>query len=490
MKTTVNYPLNNRKIETHILAKIPYNFASKHNIIPVEYNETLNELTIVMSDICDIEILDDIKRISGCRILARSGSEDEISEVIRKFYLNETEKNTTVTDASPDFDVSTIDIVDDIINTAIRERASDIHVEAYDNSVKLRYRIDGILYDIKSYSKGLQNTIVSRIKIMAHLNIAEKRLPQDGKINFDIAGKHIDMRISVLPTNYGESIVIRILDKDSVILGLNQLGLLPDSLAEIYNLIAHSHGLILVSGPTGSGKTTTLYSALSQLNGPEKKIITIEDPIEYEIPNIQQIQVKPKIGLTFAAGLRSILRHDPDIILVGEIRDSETAKIAIQSALTGHFVFSTVHTNDSAGAVIRLIDMGIENFLIASSVIGVAAQRLVRIICNNCKTEFMPDEKTIQNIQRKSVSKKIVKHFYRGAGCAYCKNTGYRGRTGIFELMPVNDDVRRLICKSSSAAEIRDTAVKFGMTTLFDYGLQKVEDGVTTIAEVLRVCAM
>ncbi len=476
------------KIDARILSKLSYSFIKKFTVLPYAFDEITNELKIFMSDISDIEILDDIKRMTGCRILPMQLEKDIISSKIVKLYNNAPADQPE--NIFFDEKISTIDIVNQIIENAVNDRASDIHIEAYDNSVKLRYRIDGILYDVKTYSKAQLNTIVSRIKIMANLNIAEKRLPQDGKINFNIAGKHIDMRISVLPTNYGESIVIRILDKDSVILGFDQLGLFEDTLADMYSLISHSHGLILVSGPTGSGKTTTLYSGLTHINNSEKKIITIEDPIEYEIPDIQQIQVKPKIGLTFAAGLRSILRHDPDIILVGEIRDSETAKIAIQSALTGHFVFSTVHTNDSAGAVIRLIDMGIENFLIASSLIGVAAQRLVRVICSNCKTRFTPDNKTLETIRSKSAANLNIKDFYYGTGCVYCKKTGYRGRTGIFELMPVNDEIRRLICKTTSAAEIRDAAIKFGMTTLFDYGLKKVENGITTISEVLRVCAM
>jgi type II secretory ATPase GspE/PulE/Tfp pilus assembly ATPase PilB-like protein len=271
---------------------------------------------------------------------------------------------------------------------------------------------------------------------------------------------------------------------------MNHLGFLPDTLENMRNLISHSHGLILVSGPTGSGKTTTLYSALTNLNKPETKIITIEDPIEYDVHGIQQIQVKPDIGLTFAAGLRSVLRHDPDIILVGEIRDSETAKIAIQSALTGHFVFSTLHTNDSAGSIVRLIDMGVENFLIASSIIGVLSQRLVRVICPECKYEYVPETKVIDKIRQKSEAGKIINNFYKGKGCSFCKNTGYRGRTGIFELMLVNDNIRKAVMRNSSSDEIKKIAVNNGMQTLFDYGLEKVSLGVTTISEVLRVCTI
>jgi general secretion pathway protein E len=346
--------------------------------------------------------------------------------------------------------------------------------------------VDGILYDKLAPPKRIQSTLVSRIKVMAKLNIAEKRLPQDGRIEIRIADKNVDIRVSTIPTAFGERVVLRLLDKSSVLLELSDLGLPEDRLKLVDRLIRTPHGIILVTGPTGSGKTTTLYAALNTINNPDINIITIEDPVEYQIEGIGQIQVNPKIGLNFANGLRSIVRQDPDVILVGEIRDMETAEISIQSALTGHLVFSTLHTNDAASAVTRLIDMGIEPFLVSSSVMAILAQRLVRVVCDDCKETYAPHEESLESIgitPEMAAGRKI----YRGKGCPSCLNTGYRGRTGIFELMILDDSIKNLILKTSDANAIKRQAVEQGMLSLRQDGAQKVLDGITTIEEVFRI---
>ena len=358
--------------------------------------------------------------------------------------------------------------------------------------MRIRYRIDGVLHKITTPQsiRHFQSAIISRIKIMADLNIAEKRLPQDGRIKMNLPEGEIDLRVATIPTVFGENIDIRILPKGKIMFGLSQLGMADFYLKQIVSLISRPHGIILVTGPTGSGKTTTLYASLSRINSDDKKIITVEDPIEYQLRGINQIQIKPKINLTFARGLRSILRMDPDIIMVGEIRDSETAEIAIRSALTGHLVFSTLHTNDAAGAITRLIDMGIEPFLVSSSISAVLAQRLVRVICSKCKESYRPEEVFLDEIGFKSALKKRgLKNstFYKGKGCEKCMHTGYKGRTGIYELLLVYDRIKRLILQRTSTEVIKEEAVKLGMKTLREDGWDKVIEGVTTIDEVLRV---
>jgi len=373
-----------------------------------------------------------------------------------------------------------------MLSQAVKDGASDIHIEPSQTRINIRSRVDGILYNMLSPPKHIQQALISRVKIMADMNIAEKRLPQDGRIEIKIAEKNIDIRASTIPTAFGERVVLRLLDKSSILLRLSDIGMPEDRLQGFKRLILSAHGIILVTGPTGSGKTTTLYGALSTINKTDINIITIEDPIEYQIEGIGQIQVNPKIDLTFAKGLRSIVRQDPDVILVGEIRDMETAEIAIQSALTGHLVFSTLHTNDAASAVTRLIDMGVEPFLVTSSVIGIMAQRLLRVICDNCKEEYTPDEESLLNI---GITPEMTegKKFYRGKGCPACLNTGYRGRTGVFELMLMDDSIKNLILKTSDANAIKNMAVKKGMTSLRHDGTQKVFDGISTIEEVFRV---
>jgi len=350
--------------------------------------------------------------------------------------------------------------------------------------LKVRYRIDGILHDIESTPKRLQAAIVSRIKIMSKLNIAERRLPQDGRIRLKVGEREIDLRVSTIPVLYGESVVMRILHKEGIVIDLDLLGFPPDILSVFDQLIKKPNGIILVTGPTGSGKTTTLYGALDKINSPDKKIITVEDPVEYQLKGVNQIQVKAQIGLNFANTLRHIVRQDPDIIMIGEVRDLETAEIAIQSALTGHLVFSTLHTNDAPSAITRLLDMGVENFLLSSTIRGILAQRLVRVICPSCK-EIDPSNADKEGLKLFGID--IDKSLYRGKGCETCAFTGYYGRKGIFELLTVNDDIRKLILKNADANEIRDTAKHHGMRTLFEDGAEKIKAGTTTLNEVLRV---
>ena len=377
-----------------------------------------------------------------------------------------------------------IKLVNHIINQAIETGASDIHLEPFLDELALRYRIDGMLYDFEAPPKRLQSAISTRIKIMAKLDISERRLPQDGKIRVKSQGKDIDIRVSTLPTIYGESVVMRILDRGNIVVDLEHLGFPEKELKGFQNLIKKPYGMVLVTGPTGSGKTTTLYAGLSKINTPDEKIVTIEDPVEYQLKGVNQIHVKPQIGLTFANGLRSIVRQDPDVIMVGEIRDPETADISIQAALTGHLVFSTVHTNDAAGAITRLQDMGVESFLISSALLGVLAQRLVRVICTECKVQYELDTETKAELgirQDRSVPA------YRGKGCKNCNLTGYRGRMGIYELLIIDDSIRRLILSKSSAQIIRDRGRKLGMTVLREDGLRKVVRGITTVEEIMRV---
>jgi len=382
-----------------------------------------------------------------------------------------------------------IRLVNLLISKAIENRASDIHIEPFEKDLKVRYRIDGILHDVESPPKKLKAALISRVKIMSKLNIAERRLPQDGRIKLKVLGKDIDLRVSTLPTLYGESVVMRILDKSNTSLyDIRRLGFPEDSLKEFESLIRRPHGIFLVTGPTGSGKTTTLYSALSTINLPDKKIITIEDPIEYQIDGVNQIHVNAQIGLTFAAGLRHIVRQDPDVIMIGEIRDLETAEIAIRAALTGHLVFSTLHTNDAPSAITRLVDMGAEDYLIASSLLGVLAQRLVRVICPDCKTEVHPVPEMLDEIGfRRGDPRSGPDRFYEGRGCERCSNTGFVGRVGIYELMPINDDIRKLTVAKADSNQILKKAIENGMRSLRDDGWLKVRKGITSIAEVLRV---
>jgi general secretion pathway protein E len=379
-----------------------------------------------------------------------------------------------------------IRFVNSLITQGFKERASDIHIEPFEQELIVRYRIDGILYEVNKPPLKAHAGIVSRIKILAQLDIAEKRLPQDGRFRVRMGGRDMDIRVSTLPTAFGERVVLRLLDKAASILSLEEIGLESTLLKPFEEMINKNHGIFLVTGPTGSGKTTTLYAALTRLNNRDKNIITVEDPIEYQLPGVGQIQVNPKIDMTFANGLRSILRQDPDIIMVGEIRDRETAEIAVQSALTGHMVFSTLHTNDAAGALTRLVEMGIEPFLAASSIVGIFAQRLIRSICPHCKEPHQPPEELLLEISSENPLQAGTT-FYRGAGCDKCMQIGYWGRTGIYELLKVNDTVRELLLQDKDAASIKKAAVEDGMRSLRTAGLAKALQGVTTLEEVMRV---
>ena len=496
--------ISTEDMDTSFTQEIPIQFLKKHRMVPVAIP---GGVYIAVNDPMLFQPLDDLRLILGWDggetvLASRSAilsainfaydmSRDSAEQVIqdmreedRDLIISAVEETGDLLDDTSDAPI--IKLVNLMLSQAVKGRASDIHIEPYQNRIKIRYRVDGILYDMISPPKHIQSTLISRIKIMAKLNIAEKRLPQDGRIEIRIGDKNVDIRVSTIPTAFGERVVLRLLDKSNVLLRLSDLGMSEEGLKVFNELIRSAHGIILVTGPTGSGKTTTLYAALSIINNSDINIITIEDPIEYRIEGIGQIQVNPKIDLTFANGLRSIVRQDPDVILVGEIRDLETAEIAIQAALTGHLVFSTLHTNDSASAVTRLIDMGIEPFLVTSSVISILAQRLVRTVCNECKVAYTPDEESLQNIGITSemfAGKKI----YEGKGCQGCLNTGYRGRSGIFELMILDDPIKNLILKTSDSNAIKRKAVEQGMTTLRQDGALKVLNGITTVEEVHRV---
>lgn len=488
---------------------ISIHFLKKYCIVPALIEDKLNKeslnssVVIAVNNPCELSPADDIANflnltqydivlaprseiVSAINHLYNQTTEESARQIVENMEENGTtiikaiEQTSDLLDNTSDAPV--IRLVNHIISQSVKANASDIHIEPFQDTIKIRYRIDGILYDLLEPPKWIQSALVSRIKVMADMNIAEKRIPQDGRLEVRMGDQKIDIRISTVPTSYGERLVMRLLNKSGTLLELSQSGISSKHL-EIFNrLITINNGIVLVTGPTGSGKTTTLYAALSAINSPDKNIITIEDPVEYNLKGIGQIQVNRKIGMTFASGLRSIVRQDPDVILVGEIRDLETAEIAIQSALTGHLVFSTLHTNDSPGAVTRLVDLGVEPYLITSSVKAIAAQRLVRILCPRCKFEYLPDasERALLNINK---DMKIFKH----KGCAYCFGTGYTGRQAIFEIMEINDAIKSVILNTSDANQIKKSAVGQGMTTLRQDGISKVLQGITSIEEVVRV---
>jgi len=491
-------------LDTDFTHHIPIQFLKKYKMVPVISNE---DGYVAVNDPMLFQPLDDVRMIldradiktalaTQSSILSAINfaydiSSDSAEQVIQDMHEEDSEKIISAVEETGDLldntsDAPIIKLVNLMLSQAVKAKASDIHIEPYQKKLKIRHRVDGVLYDMISPPKHIQATLVSRVKIMARLNIAEKRLPQDGRIEIRIGDKNIDIRVSTIPTAFGERIVLRLLDKTNVLLRLTDLGMPEEKLYTFDKLIRSAHGIILVTGPTGSGKTTTLYAALNTINNPDINIITIEDPVEYQMEGIGQIQVNPKINLTFANGLRSIVRQDPDVILVGEIRDRETAEIAIQAALTGHLVFSTLHTNDSASAITRLIDMGIEPFLISSSVIAILAQRLVRTVCIDCREAYVPDEEILNNI---GLSPQMVKgeEIYRAKGCQNCLNTGYKGRSGIFEFMILDDFMSDLILKNSDSNSIEHMAVQRGMTTLRQDGAMKALKGLTTVEEVLRV---
>ena len=503
MITNVEY------LQPEDLPKVPFvlngissRFIRENKIIPLEMKN--NVLKVVMEDPEDLMAIDALRVATSADIMVYACDSKVIEEYISRFYEQETQNiNRIIEDLGEkgiEFlreeeedighlkdlasEAPIIRLVNMFITRAVESRASDIHVEPFEDEMKVRYRIDGVLHDIESTPKRLQAAIVSRIKIMAKLNIAERRLPQDGRIRLRVGESELDLRVSTIPVLYGESVVMRILRKEGIVIDLDLLGFGPQTLRSFNQLITKPNGIMLVTGPTGSGKTTTLYGALDKINSPDKKIITVEDPVEYQLKGVNQIQVKPQIGLNFANTLRHIVRQDPDIIMIGEIRDLETAEIAIQSALTGHLVFSTLHTNDAPSAITRLLDMGVENFLLSSTIRGILAQRLVRIICPACKEK---DSAISDREELKLFGIDITQSLYHGRGCEQCASTGYYGRAGIFELLVVDDEIRKLILKNSDANQIRDTAKQFGMKTLLEDGADKIKAGVTTLSEVLRV---
>ncbi|MFV1956639.1 MAG: type II secretion system ATPase GspE [bacterium] len=490
--------------ETELVLALPIQFARRHNLYPFKDPESGDVLIAVNNR--DDEVLENVstfisspvkpvlarkKTISEAINLTYERSSESAEEAIESLengeisiFAGDLEEPQDLLDASGEAPI--INFVNTVLYEAVKERASDIHVEPFEEDLSIRYRVDGVLYSIHSLQKRFHSPIISRIKVMADLDIAEKRLPQDGRVRIKIAGKDIDIRVSVVPTSFGERVVLRLLDRSQVLLGLEEIGMAPDHLRATERLTSTSHGIVLVTGPTGSGKTTTLYAALSRINSADKNIITIEDPVEYQLKGISQIQVNPKIDLTFANGLRSILRQDPNVIMVGEIRDLETAEIAIQASLTGHLVFSTLHTNDAAGAVTRLIDMGIEPFLVASSVSAILAQRLVRKICPDCREHYipLPEELEELGVDKEAISPEAI---WKGAGCPSCMNTGYLGRTGIYELLRVSDSIKAQILKNPDSGSIKKTALKEGMRTLREDGAVKVLEGKVTVQEILRV---
>jgi type II secretion system protein E len=493
--------LKDLDIKPEIIEKVPAKFACYYKIVPISLEGI--RLTIAVTNPLDLAVLDDIKLILKYDIEPVLSSEKDILESIKRYYgvgaetvekimgqadvgrsgPTQLETSGNIDDMADD--ASIIKFVNQVLHQAVTERATDIHIEPFEGELRIRYRVDGVLFNasIPPTIKYLHSAIVSRIKIMSALNIAEKRLPQDGRIKLKIAGAELDFRISVIPTSYGESVHIRILS-GSILMGLEKLGLFGNDLNVIEEIIRKPHGILLVTGPTGSGKTTTLYACLSKINDASKNIITIEDPIEYQLRGITQIQVNTKVGLTFGTGLRSMLRHDPDIMMVGEIRDLETAEIAIRVALTGHLVFSTLHTNDATGAITRLLDMGIEPYLVSSSTEAAIAQRLVRVICDKCKREVVPDRELLKDLKLDPNQKRV---FFEGKGCESCKFTGFKGRTAIYEILVMNDEIRDLVLRRASINKIKERALKNGMRTLFNNGMEKVEKGITTIREVLRV---
>lgn len=495
--------LTEQAIPPEVIRAVPAKFASHYKFMPIRLDGDL--LTIGVTDPMDIQILDDIKLVIGFQIRPVLATAEEIAASIKKYYgigaetiekmISSTSDDAAATpsiDKTQDIsemaeDASIIKFVNQILVQAYRDHATDIHIEPFEDELKVRYRIDGILYDatIPPSIKHFQSAIVSRIKIMSNMNIAERRLPQDGRIKVKVGGEDLDLRVSILPTPHGETVDIRILTT-AMLYDLANLGLLEIDHKIIGDIIQKPHGIIFVTGPTGSGKTTTLYACLNRINSKEKKILTIEDPIEYQLKGITQIQVQPKIGLSFAMGLRSMLRHDPDVMMVGEVRDYETAEIAIRVSLTGHLVFSTIHTNDAAGGVTRLLDMGVEPYLISSSVECFIAQRLVRLICPKCRTKVKPYPSLTEefNVKKADIDKASL---FVGKGCEECKFTGYKGRTAIYEILVVNEEIRSMVLRRSSADQIKEKAISMGMRTLRDDGWVKIRKGLTTPEEVLRV---
>jgi general secretion pathway protein E len=495
-----------KSVPVEFIEAVPAMYAQHHFLIGIKPDDDDGELTVVLSKPLDANALDNVSKMTGLPVSAAVSTRATITSVIDVAYE---QKSTVIEEVAEELDsqnldqlvdeVSTSDdlldvvnrppvirLVNDVLFRALQLRASDIHVHPYESKIQIRYRIDGILYDTLSLNKNVLPLIISRIKVMAGMDIAERRLPQDGRCSVRLGQREVDLRISTVPTSYGERSVLRLLDKSTGLFGLNELGLCNDDLHKFDSLLTRSHGVIFVTGPTGSGKSTTLYACLNRINSAEKNVITIEDPIEYQLEGISQIQVASKKGMTFATSLRHVLRQDPDVIMIGEVRDIETARMAIQSSLTGHLVFSTLHTNDSAGAVSRLLDLGVEPYLVSSSLIAIIAQRLVRKVCPDCKKPFEPSPHELKELGLGKMDD-ISGKFFVGKGCERCFQTGYRGRTGIYEMMIIDSEIQNLIYKQESAGTIKRFALNEGLQTLRMDGARKVLAGITTISEVLRV---
>ncbi|MGA2070835.1 MAG: type II secretion system ATPase GspE [Sedimentisphaerales bacterium] len=494
-----------KQVPLEFIQSVPATYAQHHSLIGIKKEEDNGELIVVLSKPLDIAALDNVSKMTGMSVRAGVATRAAITSVIDVAY----EQRTTVIDeVVEELDSQNIDqiadevagsddlldvvnrppvirLVNDVLFRALQLRASDIHVHPYENKIQIRYRVDGILYDTLSLNRNVLPLIVSRIKVMAGMDIAERRMPQDGRCSVRLGQREIDLRVSTVPTSYGERCVLRLLDKSSGILTLDQLGLWEDDLKRFDTLLNRTHGIIFVTGPTGSGKSTTLYACLNRINSAEKNVMTVEDPIEYQLEGISQMQVATKKGVTFVNALRHILRQDPDVVMVGEVRDAETARMAIQSSLTGHLVFSTLHTNDSAGAISRLLDLGVEPYLVSSSLIAIMAQRLLRKVCPECKKEYKPSTRELRELGLGDLPSQA--QFYIGAGCDKCFQTGYRGRTGIYELMLISEEIQNLIYQRTTAGAIKKVSLDAGLQTLRMDGARKVLAGITTISEVLRV---
>jgi len=496
-------------VQEETIKMVPNQMANTYRIIPVDYDAASETLSVAMASPDNFQATDDLRKLLGMNIKPMIAADDQITANLGRYYPEDAGQsiNDLIGELGDNEDLAkfegrgeSIDLeelkelvdlspVKQLLNLvllqAIRDRASDVHFEPFENEYKLRYRIDGVLYEMMPPPRYLAMAIASRIKVMSNLDIAERRLPQDGRINLTVGGNQIDLRVAVLPTMFGESVVLRILDRSNVQLDLDRIGLRDDDYETVNKLIQRPNGIIINTGPTGSGKTTTLYAALNSLNNPKVKILTAEDPVEYDIDGLVQVQVDQEVGLTFAKALRSFLRQDPDIILVGEIRDLETAQIAIQAALTGHLVLSTLHTNDAPSAVARLLDLGVEPFLITATFEAVVAQRLCRRVCKNCKEPYAPTPEQLMELQLTPDDVKD-RTFYFGKGCDACNHTGYRGRVGIFEIMVLNDEIRDLVMQGASTNVLNEAAQRHGMRTLRESGLLAIFDGVTTIEEVVK----
>jgi type IV pilus assembly protein PilB len=488
---------------------VPAQIATTNKVLPIAFEPATKKLTIVMASHENFRAVDDLQTLMGYRVTVKIGDLEQIEKLVGKHYnaaaeslgevLGELANDETLKDlknrGGESIDLDTLKdaadsnpvrkLINLVLLQAIKDKASDIHFEPFEDEFKMRYRIDGVLYEMMPPPAHISSAISSRIKVMANLDIAERRMPQDGRIELSVNNQPIDLRVSVLPTMFGESVVMRVLDRSNVSLDLDRVGLREEELGMVRQLIHKPNGIVIVTGPTGSGKTTTLYSALRDLNDPSTKLITAEDPVEYDIDGIVQCQIKPDIELTFARILRAMLRQDPDVVLIGEIRDKETAEIAVQASLTGHLVFSTLHTNDAPSSIARLLDLGLEPFLVTATIEGIIAQRLVRKICNNCKTEYTPAEEQLMELELRT-DDVAGKKFYFGKGCEACNNTGYKGRMGLYEIMTLDDEVRDMIIHHASTQVLRSEAKKRGMRTLRESGLLAIYDGITTIEEVVR----